>query len=158
MINDAPVEPAVAVPSATTAAVPSDAKSALPTSYATAAVSAPVTAADSTPSYDLPSADSGLDTSGFPLVTKKYDKQKSFFDELSAGDRSSSSNVGREQRRVDVDTFGSEAQSFRSQHSLVRNQHSRGGRQGQSGQRAGAGRGGRPQGQWRSRGEAAPQQ
>lgn len=68
------------------------------------------------PSYDLPAADAGLDVSGFPVVTKKYDKSKSFFDELTTDKGTRSAASGRDMRRVDVDTFGSEAQNFRSKH------------------------------------------
>ena len=132
-----------------------------PTSYAGAASSsssAPAGDDSSVPSYDLPSMDSGLDTSGFPTVTKKYDKKKSFFDELGSGSSetrvaSNYSNQGQ-QRRVDVDTFGAEAQGFRSKHGRQGGGHRQGGQQGQGGgQRRGGGGRGRngnaPQGQWR---------
>jgi len=104
----------------------------------------------SVPSYELPSADGGLDTSGFPVVQKKYDPKKSFFDELTTSDRGSASapGAGREMRRIDTDTFGADAQGFRARHG--RN----GG--GNGGQRRARGRGNQQQqqqpqqGQWRN--------
>lgn len=145
-----------------------------PASYAHAASASSSSSAvgaddSSVPSYDLPSVDSGLDTSGFPTVTKKYDKKKSFFDELGSGSSeqrvaASYHNQGQ-QRRVDVDTFGAEAQGFRSKHGRQGGGHRQGGQgqgqqqgqQGQGGQGGGQRRGGggrgrngnAPQGQWR---------
>ena len=126
---------------------------------------AKVTAADSkqaddsssssVPSYELPSADGGLDTSGFPVVQKKYDPKKSFFDELTTSDRGSASapGAGREMRRIDTDTFGADAQGFRARHG-----RNGGGGGGQGGQRRARGRGNQAaggqqqpqQGQWRN--------
>lgn len=86
------------------------------------------------PSYDLPSTanEPALGPAGFPVVVKKYDKTKSFFDGLTTGDKSSTGAGPHQQerpttnrRQVDQDTFGAEAAQYRSQHG-----RGRGGRRG----------------------------
>lgn len=108
----------------------------------------------SVPSYELPSADGGLDTSGFPVVQKKYDPKKSFFDELTTDRGAAAPGAGREMRRIDTDTFGADAQGFRARHG-----RNGGGGGGQGGQRRARGRGNQAaggqqqqpqQGQWRN--------
>ena len=92
------------------------------------------------PSYDLPSA-GDLDANGFPVVKKAYNKSLSFFDALSTDKSTSDRRV--DSRRVDVDTFGSDAANFRPR-------HGRGGHRGRGGYR---GRGGRQGGNnWRQEG------
>ena len=89
------------------------------------------------PSYDLPAADA-------PVVAKKYDKSKSFFDELTT-DKTASREVNR--RAGDQDTFGSDASGFRSKHSRGRGPR----RDGQGGGGRGGGGAGQKQGggEWR---------
>jgi hypothetical protein len=125
-------------------------------SYAGAAASSSSAAPStdsSVPSYELPAADSGLDTSGFPVVTVKYDKKKSFFDELSQDGNRQPIGAGRmDVRRHDMDTFGEAAQHFRSKHGRGGRGHGHGHSQGQGGQGHTQGQGqGQGQGQRRNR-------
>lgn len=119
---------------------------------ATGADASSSASASAVPSYDLPT-DS---TASLPVITKKYDKSKSFFDELGSSDSTSTREADRrQQRRVDVDTFGSEAAHFRA-HNAHRYGH--GHAHPHTGGRGGRGRGGRGRGRGRGGQSQAAQQ
>lgn len=74
------------------------------------------------PSFHLPAAedaaDVGADGADAPVIAKKYDKSKSFFDDLSTDENDAHSRQKMyQQRRVDAETFGDVAKHYRSMHS-----------------------------------------